>query len=81
MKVGARQSCISFATNETRMKDELIFWEIGKNGFDDCWIEIVHDLFDRWGMCKIKMAVYESLCLFLNHISHMRTHKINQTNY
>ena len=54
MKVGARHCGISFATDETCMKNELIFWKIRENGFDDCWIKIVHDLLLKWGMCKIK---------------------------
>jgi hypothetical protein len=39
------------------MKNELIAWKICQNGFDNCRIEIVHDLFGRWGMCKNKKAV------------------------
>lgn len=40
----------SLPTNETSMKDKLLFWKLCKNSFDNCWIEMIHDLLLKWGM-------------------------------
>lgn len=35
--------------NETCMTVKLLFWHRGKNGFDDCWIDVIHDLLKKRG--------------------------------
>jgi hypothetical protein len=35
--------------DETCMTIKLLFGHRGKNGFDDCWIDVIHDLLRKRG--------------------------------
>jgi hypothetical protein len=35
----------------TCMTIKLLFGHWGKNGFDDCWIDVIHDLLRKNGEC------------------------------
>ena len=58
LTIGTWNSFGYLTTDETSLQNELIFWKTWKNRFDNCWIDIVHDLFEKWGMCKIKEALF-----------------------
>jgi hypothetical protein len=35
--------------DETRMAIKLLFGHWGKNGLNDCWIDVIHDLLEKTG--------------------------------
>jgi hypothetical protein len=40
------------------MDDELSLWHGGKNGFNDCRIDVIHNLFKKGGMWNSKEASF-----------------------
>ncbi|MEY3498676.1 MAG: hypothetical protein RL308_345 [Bacteroidota bacterium] len=49
LTVGAFWQRETLLKNEACMTVKLLFRHGGKNGFDNCWIEMIHDLLTKKG--------------------------------
>ena len=56
------------------MNDELSLGHGGEYGFDDCRIDVIHDLLGKWGMWNSKEAgvFIKMICLITFLFSHRR---------
>lgn len=54
MTISTRFQFMNLPTNVTSMNDKLLFWELRKNRFDNCRIDVVHDLLNKRGNVEQK---------------------------